>query len=160
MKNFFKKAKNDLKDHLRPQSPQSVVSSQAQSLRSSTELAVSQAPNQDVSIIPLTTVPVSQPAIGPVSSAKSSTAPDDLPLQTPHPAAPIRVLESTSQTGNTIEVALAGLSAFDKLRDAMKEDDTNLFAPLQVALTDLVRLGRSLEARCSSSSAFPYILTR
>jgi len=35
--------------------------------------------------------------------------------------------------------------SFDQLRAAMEDEDANLFMPLQVALADLVKVGRSLE---------------
>jgi len=143
MKKLFKKAKTNLKDHLRPHSSQSLVSSQAQSSRSSQDLAATQGPDEDSSIMPLTTVPDSQLAIEPVSSAKSSTAADDLPPGTAHPAPPNGVQGSNS---HTIYVTEAPRSSFDELRDTMNRADANLFTPLQVALVDLIRIVRSLQA--------------
>ena len=85
----------------------------------------------------------SQLAIEPVSSAKPSAAPDNLHPDVMHLPAPIGTLEPAPQKATAVEVIR---SSFDKLRDAMEEDGANLFAPLQVALVDLVGLGRSLEA--------------
>jgi len=47
----------------------------------------------------------------------------------------------------TIPVVTESHSAFDKLRDAMKDDVYNLFGPLHIALVDLIELVRSLQVR-------------
>jgi len=143
MKKFYKKAKTNVRDLLRPSSRQSTQSSPAQTPRISQDPENVQDIGHDISTAPRTTVQASQSAIGPVSSAKPSAEPDNLhPDVIPQPA-PIGALEPAPLEPTAIEVTH---SNFDKLRDAMEEDGANLFAPLQVALVDLVALGRSLEA--------------
>jgi len=56
-------------------------------------------------------------------------------------AAPLDELDSTSQAEPVLE---DGQSGFEELRGAMEHGDVDLFAPLRVALVDLVRVGRSL----------------
>lgn len=72
------------------------------------------------------------------------------PIQLPSDAAQTKALASTVQT---MPVGEDTTSPFDLLRDAMQLDDTHLFVPLQVALADLIGLGRRLEVytRCLMS---------
>jgi len=68
-------------------------------------------------------------------------------VQVPSDAAPLRATGSSRQNMVAIEPASFPL---DALRDTMKLDDTNLFAPLHVALVDLIRHGRCLEVHAPS----------
>jgi len=63
-------------------------------------------------------------------------------VEVPSDAAPLRATSSSRQNIVAIEPASSPL---DALRDAMKQGDTNIFAPLHVALVDLIRHGRRLE---------------
>ena len=61
-----------------------------------------------------------------------------------HPAAPPEAPEAVTRAA---PVAEDNWSAFDRLRGAMGSGDASLFAPLQIALVELVRVGRTLEVR-------------
>jgi len=68
----------------------------------------------------------------------------EIPFE-PHDAACAETVETPESTPQTDYVVEDTNSSFNRLRDAMKLDDVNLFASLQVALVDLVGLARRLE---------------
>ena len=61
------------------------------------------------------------------------------------PAHDLAQLESPEPVPHTTPAAEDTHQAFDKLRRAMEDDDANIFALLQAALSDLIRVGRSFE---------------
>jgi len=103
------------------------------------------APDQDTSTTPATDQDVTAMAVPPIQGATPS--PDPLEPETSAHDPPLPSEDTTPQHTPVAEVTS---SSFDVLRAAMKVGDTNLFAPLGVALVNLVKAGRCIEVRTVS----------
>jgi len=133
-------AKDKRQDLLRrPTSRRSTPTSPARSRQDSRETSSSD--YRDTPSIPVLTPYASQPVLAPIPIATLSPAarnPFPQPGNIPHEAA--AHAQRPSSDGN-----IETLRSFDHLRKAMEDGETSIFAPLQAALTDLIKLARSLE---------------
>ena len=145
MKRLYKKAKGKVKDGLTPPSRQSTPTTPARSPRNSQDLlsAQGQGPSNFLS----TSVRPSQLGIAPTPSATPGPGAHELEVPasslSTHPNDIIEVAAGPSEPVSSI-LGLASTNSFETLRLAM-DANTSLFVPLQLALADLIKTGRSFD---------------
>jgi len=120
MKELYKKARNKLKDRRQPSSRQSLLTPSTQSLYSIHESA----PSRSNYYCSSTTLQTSQLEV----TATSTATPHS---DSPGPVTPI----------NDPSSRFKGTDAY-KLCEAMQRKDSNIFAPLHIALVGLIKTGR------------------
>ena len=148
MKRLYKKAKGKVKDHLTPPSRQSTPTTPARSPRNSQDPASSQ--GQVLSSVPSTSVRPSELGIAPTPSATPGPGAHELEVPASSPSTrPNDITEEPAEPSEPVSSSsgLASTNSFETLRVAM-DADANLFAPLQLALADLIKTGRSFHV-CS-----------
>ena len=148
MTRLYKKAKTKVGDRLRPPSRQSVPTNPARSPRNSHD--------------PTTTRDASSSNISATTACASELLIVSTPSVTPSPGArqlevaanvssprPDSIPETASGTAHSPSSSsmLSPMNSFATLRVAMEADDTSLFAPLQQAMVDLIKTGRSFGVR-------------
>ena len=145
MKRLFKKAKSKVQDRLRPPSRQSTPTTPARSPRTSHDPVSNQ--SHGSSNVPLISVLTNELAIVPTPSATPGSGAHDLEVPASSPST--RRSDITKVAAGPPEPVSSSpgpacTNSFETLRVAM-DADASLFAPLQLALTDLIETGRSFD---------------
>ena len=157
MKRWYKKAKGNVQDRLRPPSRQSTPTTPARSPRNSQDPASSQ--GQVLSSVPSTSVRPSELGIAPTPSATPGPGAHELEVPASSPSTcPNDITEVSAGPSEPVSSSsgLASMNSFETLRLAM-DANASLFVPLQLALADLIKTGRSFDV-CSHTQAPRLIL--
>ena len=139
------KARFKVYDRLRRPSRQSTPSTPARSLRTRQDPVYTH--GQGPSNVPATSVRPSELAITPTPSAMPGPGAHGLevPASSPYSRSDDNAGVAAGPSEHfSINSRLAYTNSFETLRVAM-DADTNLFAPLQLALADLIKTGRSFD---------------
>ena len=140
MKQLYKKAKLKTHDLLRPSSRQSTLNSPARPSQVGEEPAL--VPSIGTYSSTLDEEHVIETAIAPTQHATPNLYAHgaEVTVLGPPPLAKSTMLQSMAAVEHIP-------SAFDKLRIAMESGNMNIFAPLQAALSEMIRACRFLEVR-------------